>query len=157
MRSDRWSYLKHMWYPYYLTSLNHLITGEQCLIKTRTWKVKPAWNRHKSRTVAMVTAQWVSFCVLPDVHYWWQVWMASLKHFQRYSWFCDLSSYLNHWWCHQFLSKTLNIWGIKEDLSKKKMPFLLTLKAFRIGKYNFLLHRHFKNNVLLSSWRRDQR
>jgi len=93
-KSDKWSYLKHTWYPCYLMSLNHLVTGEQCLIKTKTGRVNLAWNRPGSRTVAMVTAQQVPCCVLPGVHYWCQVWMASLKCFQRYFKFCDLSFYL---------------------------------------------------------------
>ena len=75
--------------------------------------------------------------------------MVSLKYFQRYYQFCDLSSYLNHWWHHQFLSKALNISGIKENLLKKKVPFSYSLwKAFQISKYNFLLHRHFKPDLI---------
>ena len=42
---------------------------------------------------------------------------------------CDLYSYLNYLWCHQLLNKNLNISGMKADLSKKNVPFLLTFKG----------------------------
>ena len=43
------------------------ITILRLLINTKTWKVNPAWNRPGSRSVAMVTVQWVSLSVLPTL------------------------------------------------------------------------------------------
>ena len=96
----------------------------------------------------MVTAQWMSLCSLRDVHYWCHVWMALLEYFQRYSWFCDVNSCINHLWRHQFLSKNFNISGMKKDLSKKKVPFLFTFKRRFKQANNFLLHRHFKQETV---------
>ena len=83
------------------------------------------------------------FSFFPNIHYWCQVWMASLKYFQRYYRFCDLSSYLNHWWCHQLLSKNFNQYLGNERRSfffKKKMPFLLTLKGFSKKQSNIIFY-----------------
>ena len=102
--------------------------GEQCLIKT-TWKVNPAWNWPGSRTVAMVTAQWVSFYVLPGVYYWYA--KFEWHHLNISRDIIDFVIYLLTWTTddiiHHFLSKNFNILEIKEDLLKKKIPFLLTL------------------------------
>ena len=94
----------------------------------------------------MATSQWVSFCILPVVHYWCQVWMTSLKYFPIYSWFCDLYSYLNHLWRHQFFKQKLEYLGNERRSFKKgKCHSYSLLRAFQISKHKFLLHMHFKS------------
>ena len=92
----------------------------------------------ESNTMAM--SKWVSFCFLSGIHYWRQVWAASLQYYPTYSWFCDLSLYWDDFSCHQFLNKNLNISGTREDIQKKKTPNFFSLKGLLNKQKLFLIH-----------------
>ena len=91
---------------------------------------KRTWHRTKSKTVTTATAQWASFCVLLEVHYWYQVWAASLQYFPRFPWFCDLSLYWDDLWRHQFLNKNLKTSGTRETLLLVTLKGLLNKNKF---------------------------
>ena len=44
--------------------------------------------------------------------------------------------------------KNLNISIMKEDISKRKTPFIFISKSLKNKQYLFLLHMHFKRNVV---------
>lgn len=98
-------YQKHMKWPHCTKSPCQHKGSTQCLIKTKNENINPARTGLQSKIVATATAQWASFCVLPNMHYWCQVWKEFLQYSQRYSWFCDLFLYWNYLWHISYLTK----------------------------------------------------
>ena len=98
----------------------------------------------------MATSQGASLCVYLKLQLWCQVSIALPYYSQRYSWFCVLTSYCNHWWRHQLSNlhnaKTWISLEWEKILQKGKHHSSSLLRTFQMRLNCFLLHRHFNGS-----------
>ena len=83
------------------------------------------WFDRKLRYMIYKREGSATFCIFCEGHYWCQVRIMSPLFFQRYFWFCDLSSQLKQWLRHQY-----------DHLHKTKTQISLKRKRiFQNGKH----------------------